>query len=142
VWHTAQGGGRFPASCYTSAVRRSLALALSLGCGTVEPTDPYGPPNTSPTGVPSDGSTSSDTGSSTSGSDATAADTTSGCAVGTEGCPCTQGGSCDPALACLSNVCVDPGPLCPAGSQNCPCTRAMTCEAGLVCDANHCVPAG
>lgn len=29
------------------------------------------------------------------------------CAVGTEGCACTPGGSCDPGLECLSNLCVD-----------------------------------
>lgn len=29
------------------------------------------------------------------------------CAVGTEGCPCTQGGACDPGLSCLSSLCVD-----------------------------------
>ena len=29
------------------------------------------------------------------------------CDVGAEGCPCTSGGSCDPGLTCLSEVCVD-----------------------------------
>ena len=49
---------------------------------------------------------------------------------------------CDPALACLSNVCVDPGPLCPVGTQNCPCTTELSCDAGLECVSNHCVPSG
>jgi hypothetical protein len=30
------------------------------------------------------------------------------CAIGTELCPCTPGGSCDPGLECLSDLCVDP----------------------------------
>jgi hypothetical protein len=29
------------------------------------------------------------------------------CQVGTEGCACTPGGSCDPGLACASHTCVD-----------------------------------
>ncbi len=29
------------------------------------------------------------------------------CAGGTEGCPCTLGGACDPGLACYSNRCVE-----------------------------------
>ncbi len=29
------------------------------------------------------------------------------CDVGTEGCACTPGGSCDPGLTCASNTCVD-----------------------------------
>lgn len=31
------------------------------------------------------------------------------CIVGTEGCPCTSGGGCDPGLECRSGLCVDPG---------------------------------
>lgn len=31
-----------------------------------------------------------------------------GCPVGSETCPCTSGGACDPGLACLSDICVDP----------------------------------
>ena len=29
------------------------------------------------------------------------------CTIGSEGCPCTEGGVCDPGLQCLSNICVD-----------------------------------
>ncbi|MBK6517463.1 MAG: VWA domain-containing protein [Polyangiaceae bacterium] len=36
------------------------------------------------------------------------ADDPDDCPVGSEGCPCTQGGSCDGSLACLSDLCVDP----------------------------------
>jgi hypothetical protein len=32
-----------------------------------------------------------------------------GCSVGSEGCPCTSGGACNPGLACKSNVCVNLG---------------------------------
>jgi hypothetical protein len=32
-----------------------------------------------------------------------------GCPVGSESCPCTPGGSCDPGLTCLSNLCVNTG---------------------------------
>lgn len=31
------------------------------------------------------------------------------CPVGSERCPCTGGGACDPGLECLSDVCVDAG---------------------------------
>ena len=31
------------------------------------------------------------------------------CPAGTESCPCSPGGECEPGLSCLSNVCVDPG---------------------------------
>ena len=132
-------------------MRSSFALALVVGCGGVEPDGTtYGPPPTlsgvlseeGSEGTASTGTGSSGTSSSSSSSES-AADTTTGvCVVGSEGCPSTEGGGCDPALACLSHVCVDPGPLCPVGSQGCPCTLAMTCEAGLACDSNHCVPAG
>lgn len=33
-----------------------------------------------------------------------------GCPVGSETCPCTSGGACDPGLSCLSDICVDPDP--------------------------------
>lgn len=35
-------------------------------------------------------------------------DTNGECPVGSETCPCTTGGACDPGLMCLSNICVDP----------------------------------
>jgi hypothetical protein len=144
-------------------VRRAHVLAVavaSFACNQVEP-DPYstytGYPYpvtaagdttddgatagtgsaTGSTTADTDGSTSS-VGADTSGDDATAG--TSGmCTVGAEGCPCTGGGGCDPGLACLSTVCVDPGALCPVGTQGCPCTVEMSCEAMLVCIANECV---
>ena len=39
------------------------------------------------------------------------------CSVGSEGCACTSGGSCDPGLTCASHLCVDVGDSDPhAGS--------------------------
>ncbi|HZO16826.1 MAG TPA: hypothetical protein VFB62_26295, partial [Polyangiaceae bacterium] len=32
------------------------------------------------------------------------------CPVGSERCPCTNGGACDSGLECLSGLCVDPTP--------------------------------
>lgn len=48
----------------------------------------------------------SDSGSDGSGSGGS---TTSECVVGSVTCPCTEGGTCDAGLECLSDVCVDPG---------------------------------
>jgi hypothetical protein len=39
--------------------------------------------------------------------DTTAGNETGTCPVGSEGCPCTTGGGCDPNLQCLSNTCVE-----------------------------------
>ena len=60
-----------------------------------------------------------------------------GCPVGSEGCPCTDGGTCDPGLACDSGVCTD----CPIGSEGCECTAGGSCDPGLICDAGLCSPA-
>ena len=135
-----------------ASVRRAgvLAVMWALGCGDVDPYDPYvtSAPTSAQTSVVTDATASTDTGSSSgdTGSTGTSADgtgvadeSTGACPIGTEGCPCTPGGACDPALACLSNVCVDPGALCPVGSQGCPCTRELACDPPLVCDANECI---
>jgi hypothetical protein len=48
--------------------------------------------------------------SSTGGDNAPLAGTGSDdCTVGSEACPCTPGGGCDPGLSCYSGVCVDAG---------------------------------
>lgn len=82
------------------------------------------------------------------GADVTGADTTaagegsggeSGCQPGAEGCPCTDMDTCDPGLACLSTVCVDPGPVCPIGTPGCPCTQGGACDPDLTCVSNVCV---
>lgn len=40
------------------------------------------------------------------------------CSVGGEGCPCTEGGACDPGLSCLSNLCVNPVPTGSGGATS------------------------
>jgi hypothetical protein len=52
-------------------------------------------------GSPTDTSTGSGSDSEADGVESSAA-----CPVGSESCPCTDGGGCDPGLTCLSNVCV------------------------------------
>src|SRR5258708_23905559 len=47
------------------------------------------------------------------------------CAVGSEGCACTAGGSCDTGLTCLSKICVDQG-----GSSGAASTTATSATAG------------
>lgn len=79
-----------------------------------------------------------------------------GCGVGSEGCPCTAGGSCDPGFVCDANVCI-PDP-CPLGTEGCPCTADGACNPGFFCNTNinvcvsdacpagteecHCTPGG
>src|SRR5688500_18467497 len=47
-------------------------------------------------------------------------DAATDCVLGEERCDCRADGSCDPGLSCLSNLCVDAGPLCPfAGDGYC-----------------------
>lgn len=81
---------------------------------------------------------------------------TAHCPVGAEACPCTPGGSCDPGLICLSQVCVaepatggtsggatlasSTSSECPVGAGQCPCTPGGSCDAGLVCENDTCVP--
>ncbi len=43
------------------------------------------------------------------GDDSVQSSTNADCPVGSEGCPCTDGGACDGELSCLSDVCVDAG---------------------------------
>lgn len=52
--------------------------------------------------------TSSDT-STTNDTDMTTSTTDTGnCPIGSEGCPCTEGGGCDPGLACEGGTCETP----------------------------------
>lgn len=53
------------------------------------------------------------------------------CAIGSEDCVCTEGGSCDGDLECVEGICVMPA--CPVGSLDCPCTDGGTCDGDLVC---------
>lgn len=43
------------------------------------------------------------------------ADDDGACPIGSEKCPCTNGGSCDPGLECLSDTCVNPNPTTGSG---------------------------
>lgn len=59
------------------------------------------------------------------------------CPVGSLSCPCTQGGSCDPGLACEAGTCSE---ACAVGSLGCACTLGGGCDPGLKCDeAQTCV---
>ena len=133
------------------------SLILAAGCIQVEPIEPlpethYAPTSTTEGDVTfsSTGSGTSDTGASATAATAIADDTgttaappvTSDgsegpCDVGTEACPCTPGGSCDPGLTCLSGFCVDVG--CPIGSEGCACTQGGGCDPGLECLSMLCV---
>lgn len=140
----------------------AIALVCVGACGDVEPGDPYAT-TASMTMTTTAGGTGSATGEDTGGSEATGsasltdattatvttgadtsgadttADDTGGCTPGAEGCPCAAGGACDPGLACLSEVCVDPGPICPIGTVGCPCTQGGTCDPDLTCVSMVCV---
>ena len=58
--------------------------------------------------APFSGCAASDDNETSSGND---------CSVGSEGCPCTNGGACDPGLVCLSNLCVNPVPAGSGGAS-------------------------
>lgn len=120
-------------------------LVLAAACGDVEPGDPYvtTAPMTATSG--GTGSSTAEASTSTTGSEtttSTAADSTGsdsgGCSPGTEGCPCSDD-VCDPGLTCLSEICVDAGPVCPIGTVGCPCTQGGTCDPGLACVSMTCV---
>lgn len=80
------------------------------------------------------------------------------CVPGTRDCSCTDGGSCDPSLACVAMTCVD-APMatdsdtatdasdsdatdtdsCLVGTEGCSCTNGGVCDPGLVCQSLICV---
>lgn len=90
-----------------------LGAVLAVGCFTDNPT-------TSTTDEPA--------------STGEAASSTGGCPVGSEGCACTPGGSCDGELACLSMICVD------ASADSTASATGMTspCGNGEVDDDEEC----
>lgn len=103
-----------------------------------EGSDVAGTIGTSDTGAPLTGATAADdTGSSTTAPPPVTTGNEGACTAGTEGCPCTPGGSCDPGLSCLSGYCVDVG--CPIGSEGCACTEGGGCDPGLECLSMLCV---
>lgn len=61
-----------------------------------------------------------------------------GCNIvpGVEGCPCTQGGACDPGTDCVEGFCVDPE--CPTGRRGCTCIPERACFDGLECVEGTC----
>lgn len=61
------------------------------------------------------------------------------CPVGSSGCPCTGGGSCDAPLEChtQSQLCFDP--QCDLGAAQCPCSDG-SCFSGLLCIDGFCQP--
>jgi len=63
------------------------------------------------------------------------------CTVGTETCTCTEGGSCDSGLTCLSGICVraENPKACELGSEACGCTAGGSCHPGLECLSGICV---
>jgi hypothetical protein len=121
-----------------AATRLAGAVALAIGvggCGGVEPTTGYPASTTLATGSETGCPSATDTGSV----DTTACgSTTSSCIPGQVGCPCTEGGSCDDGLMCISEICVSMG--CPVGSDGCPCTPGGGCDPELVCMSELCVP--
>ncbi len=64
------------------------------------------------------------------------------CAVGSEGCFCTDGGSCDAGLECIApaGVCIAIG--CTPGAALCECAAQEFCEDGYECVQNFCAPQG
>jgi hypothetical protein len=88
--------------------------------------------------------------SSTSGTDASS----DACSVGSEGCPCTSGGACNPGLSCESKVCVnlnvDSGPeagpdapndapadIVDAADESCQALNT-NCSSNGQCCSNYC----
>lgn len=65
-------------------------------------------------------------------------DTTgSGCSIGANMCPCTDGGACDAGLVCHGplQLCYDPG--CTPGTDGCTCDDDA-CDEGLRCNEGLC----
>lgn len=64
------------------------------------------------------------------------------CEVGTEGCDCTTGGSCNPGYKCDNNQNICFLDVCPVGTEGCECTPAGACDPipeGLLCLSEVCV---
>jgi hypothetical protein len=93
----------------------SLFLLLSIGCGDDKSTadsdtgtDTAGTAGTADTGESGSMSMTGDGDGDQTGDgdgDPGDGDGDTGCVVGSEGCPCTGGGGCDPGLVCEAGVC-------------------------------------
>lgn len=122
-------------------LRRLSAFAVVLAAcppPTAGGTD--GDPTTGTSTTTGESTTSTSTAPTTSTGGDTAApspDLSPPCPVGSLGCPCTEGGSCDGFLTCEAGTCAEG---CAVGSLGCPCTQGLGCDAGLKCDdAGTCV---
>ena len=139
-------------TCFRRRHAFVLAAALAGACGNVEPVFPIdtsaateGTGSEGCTPDPSDASASAESGGSadtsggTGGSDPApdhCESSTGECVAGAEGCPCTEGDSCDRGLTCISEVCVFIE--CPIGISGCPCTQGGGCDPDLTCIDDVC----
>lgn len=105
---------------YTATAAEFQACAQPTGSPATQPTQA---PGSSPTQA-SGSSPTQDSGSSP----------TPACIVGSLGCPCTNGGSCD-AGSCNGEICT-----CPIGSSGCECTSGGGCDSDLTCESSKCKP--
>jgi hypothetical protein len=62
--------------------------------------------------------------------------------IGSEGCPCTMGGSCNPGFFCNTNLQICISDTCPVGTEKCHCTPGGQCDPGLQCLSDFCVDPG
>jgi hypothetical protein len=62
--------------------------------------------------------------------------------VGSEGCACTSGGSCNPTFQCNTNLNICISDACPVGTETCFCTPMGACDPNLVCLSDFCVDPG
>ena len=104
----------------------ALALALPAGCFIASPSDEGGDDESTDTTAEASTTEAGD-GDPTGDGDGDG----DPCTVGTEGCPCTGGGGCDPGLVCDGDLCVpEPQPelygACPNGDDS-------ECEVGEIC---------
>jgi hypothetical protein len=110
-------------------------LVYSL-CDPGESTTTAGPDTSETSGE--DPTTSSTTTGTTDAPTSTGDEPTTGipCLVGSVGCECTLGGTCDDGLTCERGFCVA---LCNVGAEGCPCTAGGACDSGLACEVGTCV---
>lgn len=64
------------------------------------------------------------------------------CEIGSEGCSCTMGGSCNPGFKCDNNQNICFLDVCPVGTEGCECTPMGSCDPELVCLSKICVDPG
>lgn len=123
-----------------------LTASLLAGCGDDQPAE--GGDETAGSETAETAGTEDEIGDTSSSSSTTSEDTTSttttesttddgSCPIGSEGCPCTQGGGCDPGLECMGDVCTPPAPdtTGPNTETTDPTTTETTTDTGnAACD--------